>query len=70
MDTAMQKSKSSSNVGQFVTRKILKSRSKSPSRPNTQALVSKWTPVVSRLIFFKIYVHNYYGRVQNIEENR
>ncbi|XP_018789223.1 PREDICTED: uncharacterized protein LOC108969128 isoform X2 [Bactrocera latifrons] len=44
LSTTMQKSKSSSNVGQFVTRKILKSRSKSQSRPNTQASVSKWAP--------------------------
>ncbi|XP_069968803.1 uncharacterized protein RhoGAP102A isoform X3 [Bactrocera oleae] len=44
LSTAMQKSKSSSNVGQFVTRKILKSRSKSQSRPNTKAPVSKWAP--------------------------
>ncbi|XP_036334923.1 uncharacterized protein LOC118745557, partial [Rhagoletis pomonella] len=44
LEAAMQKSKSSSNVGQFVTRKILKGRSKSQTRPNTQAPLSKWAP--------------------------
>uniref|UniRef100_A0A0A1XK29 Rho GTPase-activating protein 6 n=1 Tax=Zeugodacus cucurbitae TaxID=28588 RepID=A0A0A1XK29_ZEUCU len=44
LSAAMQKSKSSSNVGQFVTRKILKSRSKSQSRPNTHAAIPKWAP--------------------------
>lgn len=43
---AMQKSKSSSNVGHIVSRKIWKSRSKSQSRP-TVAAKPQWTPQVS-----------------------
>ena len=45
-DAAMQKSKSSSNVGHIVSRKIWKSRSKSQSRPALPAK-SQWTPQVS-----------------------
>ncbi|XP_053968944.1 uncharacterized protein LOC128870355 [Anastrepha ludens] len=44
LGAVMQKSKSSSNVGQFVTRKILKRRSKSQSRSSTQTPFSKWEP--------------------------
>lgn len=45
-DAAMQKSKSSSNVGHIVSRKIWKSRSKSQSRPVALAK-PKWSPEVS-----------------------
>lgn len=45
-DAAMQKSKSSSNVGHIVSRKIWKSRSKSQSRPVVNAK-PQWTPQVS-----------------------
>lgn len=44
LDPAMQKSKSSSNVGHLVSRKIWKSRSKSQSRPTVKP---QWTPQVS-----------------------
>uniref|UniRef100_A0A1B0C0Q9 Rho-GAP domain-containing protein n=1 Tax=Glossina palpalis gambiensis TaxID=67801 RepID=A0A1B0C0Q9_9MUSC len=51
----MQKSKSSSNVGQFVSRRIQKNRSKSQTRPISSILSSyvtpgpafKWTPAVN-----------------------
>ncbi|XP_037882478.1 uncharacterized protein LOC119633180 isoform X1 [Glossina fuscipes] len=52
LSTNMQKSKSSSNVGQFVSRRIQKNRSKSQTRPISSILSSyvtpgpafKWTP--------------------------
>lgn len=47
-DVAMQKSKSSSNVGNIVSRKIWKSRSKSQSRPEI-AVKSQWVPHVSAM---------------------
>uniref|UniRef100_A0A1A9WLZ2 Rho-GAP domain-containing protein n=1 Tax=Glossina brevipalpis TaxID=37001 RepID=A0A1A9WLZ2_9MUSC len=44
LSTNMQKSKSSSNVGQFVSRKMQKNRSKSQTRPVSSILSSYVTP--------------------------
>lgn len=44
--SAMQKSKSSSNVGQVFSKKIWKSRSKSQTRPDSP-IKSHWAPQVS-----------------------
>lgn len=48
---SMQKSKSSTNVGQVFSKKIWKSRSKSQTRPDSPAQ-PHWTPQVSRSVFF------------------
>lgn len=52
----MQKSKSSSNVGHLVSKKIWRSRSKSQARaPNTNSSLHKpdWTPQVSKNKFYR-----------------
>lgn len=51
----MQKSKSLSNVGQFVSRKIWGNRSKYQNRPDgssdVAAYTQKWAPSVSYVVF-------------------
>lgn len=47
----MQKSKSSTNVGQVFSKKIWKSRSKSQTRPDSPAQ-PHWTPQVNNSSFF------------------
>lgn len=49
----MQKSKSSTNVGQVFSKKIWKSRSKSQTRPDSPAQ-PHWTPQVNNIFLFSI----------------
>lgn len=48
----MQKSKSSTNVGQVFSKKIWKSRSKSQTRPDSPAQQAHWMPQVSIITKF------------------
>lgn len=64
----MQKSKSSTNVGQVFSKKIWKSRSKSQTRPDSPAQ-PHWTPQVNKICLLIQYVIQF-QTFQNGEEKK